>query len=50
MGHITLKQVIIDYLQRCEGGRRLQGLEYCLRVEVHSLEKNLSASKEKILK
>ena len=38
------------YLQRCEGRRGLVGLEDCVRVEVHSLEKYLSASKEKILK
>ena len=38
------------YLQRCEGGRGLLGLEDCVQVEVHSLEKYLSASKEKIFK
>ena len=38
------------YLQRCEGGRGLLGLEYFVQVEVHSLEKYLSTSKEKILK
>ena len=38
------------YLQRCEGGRGLLGLEDCVQVEVHSLEKYLSTSKEKILK
>ena len=39
------------YLQRCEGGRRgLMGLEDCVLVELHSLEKCLSTSKEKILK
>ena len=27
------------YLQRCEGGRGLVGLEHCVQVEVHSLEK-----------
>ena len=38
------------YLQRCEGRRGLLGLEDCVQVEVHSLEKYLSTSKEKILK
>ena len=38
------------YLQRCEGTRGLLGLEDCVQVEVHSLEKYLSTSKEKILK
>ena len=38
------------YLQRCEGGRGLIGLEDCLQVEVHSHEKYLSTSKENILK
>ena len=38
------------YLQRCEGGRSLLGLEDCAQVEVYSLEKPVSASKEKILK
>ena len=38
------------YLQRCEGGRSLLGLEDCAQVEVYSLEKQVSASKEKILK
>ena len=38
------------YLQRCEGGRSLLGLEDCVQVEVHSLEKQLSTSKEEILK
>ena len=38
------------YLQRCEGGRDLIGLENCVQVEVHSLEKYLSTLKEKILK
>ena len=38
------------YLQRCKGGRGLLGLEDCVEVEVHSLEKYLSTSKEKILK
>ena len=38
------------YLQRCEGGRGLLGLEDCGQVEVHSLDKYLSTSKEKILK
>ena len=37
------------YLQRCEG-RGLLGLEDFVLVEVHSLEKYLSTSKEKILK
>ena len=37
------------YLQRCEGGRGLIGLGDCVLVEVHSLEKYLSTSKEKIL-
>ena len=39
-----------QYLQRCEGGRGLLALEDCVQVEVHSLEKYLSTSKEKILK
>ena len=38
------------YLQRCKEGRGLLGLEDCVQVEVHSLEKYLSTSKEKILK
>ena len=38
------------YLQRCEGGRGRLGLEDCVQVEVHSFEKHLSTSKEKILK
>ena len=38
------------HLQRCEGGRGLLGLGDCGQVEVHSLEKYLSTSKEKILK
>ena len=38
------------YLQRCKGGRGLVGLEDCVQVEAHSLEKYLSTSKEKILK
>ena len=38
------------YLQRCEGGRGLLRLEDCVQVEVQSLEKYLSTSKEKILK
>ena len=42
--------MLIDYLQRCEGGRGLLALEDCVQVEVHSLEKYLSTSKEKILK
>ena len=37
------------YLQRCKG-RGLLGQEDCVQVEVHSLEKYLSTSKEKILK
>ena len=43
MGHSTIKQ-------RYEGGRGLIGLEDCVQVEVHSLEKYLSTQKEKILK
>ena len=39
-----------QYLQRCEGGRGLIGLEDCVQVEVHSLEKYISTLKEKILK
>ena len=35
------------YLQRCEGGRGLLGLEHCVQVEVHSLEKYLSTSKRR---
>ena len=38
------------YLQKFDGGRGLQGLVDCVQVEVHSLEKYLSTSKEKILK
>ena len=38
------------YLQRCEEEEGLLGLEDCVQVEVHSLEKYLSTSKEKILK
>ena len=49
MGHITLKQML-RYLQRCDGGTGLLGLEDCVQVEVHSLEKYQSTSKEKILK
>ena len=37
-------------MQRCEGRRGLVGLEECVQVEVHSLEKHLSTSKEKILR
>ena len=37
-------------LQRCEGGRGLLGLEGSVQVEVYSLEKYLSTSKEKILR
>ena len=55
MGHITRKQMWLYlndklYLQRCEGGRGLLGPEECVQVEVHSHEKYLSTSKEKILK
>ena len=38
------------YLQRCEGGRGLMGLEDCVEVEVHSLENYLSTLNGKILK
>ena len=38
------------HLQRCEGGRSLVGLEYCVQVEVYIHEKYLSTLKEKILK
>ena len=38
------------YLQRCEGGRGLLGMEDCVQVEVHSLENYLSTSNEEILK
>ena len=38
------------HLQRCEGGRGLLGLEYCVQVEVNSLKKYLSTSNKKILK
>ena len=38
------------HLQRCEGGRGRLGLEDCVQVEVNSLKKYLSTSKEKILK
>ena len=37
-------------LQRCEGEKGLLGLADCVQVEVYSLEKYLSISKEKILK
>ena len=51
MGHITPKADLARlYLQRCEGGRGRLGLKDCVQVEVHSLEKYLSTSKEKILK
>ena len=50
MGHITPKADFARlYLQRCEGGRGPLGLKDCVQVEVHSLEKYLSTSKEKIL-
>ena len=48
--HNPKADVDILYLQRCEGGRDLLGLEDCVQVEVHSIEKYLSTSKEKILK
>ena len=38
------------YLQRRDGGRGLIGLEDCVQVEVHSLEKYLSTLKKKISK
>ena len=38
------------YLKKCEGGRGLIRLEDCVQVKVHSLEKYLRTSKEKILK
>ena len=38
------------YLWRCEGGGGLLKLEDCVQVEVHSYEKYLSTSKEKVLK
>ena len=38
------------YLQRCEGERGLIELEDCVQVEVYSLEKYLTTSKNKILK
>ena len=38
------------YFQKFEGGRGLLGLEDCVQVEVNSLEKYLSTSKEKILR
>ena len=38
------------YLLGCEGGRSLLGLEDCVQVEVHSLDKYLNTSKKKILK
>ena len=34
------------YSKKCEGGRGLIRLEDCVQVEVHSLEKYLSTSKE----
>ena len=37
------------YLQRCEGARGLIRLQVYVEVEVHSLEKYLSTSKEEIL-
>ena len=38
------------YLQRCEGGTGLLRLENCVQVDVHSFEKYLNTSKEKILR
>ena len=38
------------YLQRCEGGGGLIGLEHCVHVKVRSLENYLSTLKEKVLK
>ena len=38
------------YLQKCEGGRGLLGLEDYVQVEVHGLGKYLSTLKGKILK
>ena len=38
------------YLWRCEEGRDLTGLEDCVQVEAHSIDKYPSTSKEKILK
>ena len=37
--HNPKADVDILYLQRCEGGRGLLGLEDCVQVEVHSIEK-----------
>ena len=37
------------YLQRCEGERGTAGLDDCVQVEAHSLDKYLSTSKEKML-
>lgn len=37
-------------MQKFEGGRGLIGLEGCVQVEAHSLDKHLSTSQEQILK
>ena len=49
-GHHPKADVDRLYLKRCEGGWGLIGLEDYVQVEVHSLKKCLSTSKEKILK
>ena len=50
-GQCSIKQMLIDSTYRdAKGGRGLVGLEDCVQVEAHSLEKYLSTSKEKILK
>ena len=49
-GHHPKADVDKLYLQICEGGRGLLGLEDCVEVEVYSFEKYLSTSKENILK
>ena len=38
------------YMKRADGGRGLIGVEDCVRMEVDSLEKYLSASNERVLK
>ena len=51
-GRVNVDKADVDglYLQRCEGGRHLIGLEDCVQVEAHSLEMYLSTSNKKIVK
>ena len=49
-GHHPNADVDKLYLQRCEGGIGLLGLEDCVQVEMYSFEKYLSTSKDNILK